>query len=168
MCCHFLTLLLLPSLLLTQWVNGSRCMGGCQAVGQESRPHVHLNAVLLGTPEVKGCGCQRQRESNVTVESQLAQASVASESSAATEHAPCRGSDDDILYLSFDSAVDGRASAGGSGVDVSHDQVQQPEGLCALLRWTDHLLCHSFSPLVAAPISESKCPVYLRICALLL
>lgn len=165
---RFLTLLLLPALLLTQWVNGSRCVGGCQAAGQDSRPHVHLNAVLPVTPQMKGCGCQRQREANVTIDSRLTQASVDSDATATTEQAPCRGSDDGILYLSFDSAVGGITSIAGSGVDGSDDQVHQPAGLCARLRWTDHLSNHFFSPLVATPLPDAKCPVYLRVCALLI
>jgi hypothetical protein len=165
---RLLTLLLLPALLLTQWVNGSRCMGGCREAGQGSRPHVHLNAELPVTPQMKGCGCQRQREANVTIDSRLSQASVDSDATATTEQAPCRGSHDSILYLSFDSAVVGRASAACSGVDGSDDQVHQPAGLCVRLRWADHLSNHFFSPLVATPLPDAKCPVYLRVCALLI
>ena len=168
MCRRGLTLLLLPAILLTQWVNGSRCMGGCQVAGQDSRPHVHLNAVLSGTPQMKGCGCQRQSEANVAIDSRLTQAAVDSDATTTTEQAPCRGSDHDFLYLSFDSAVVGRASAAGSGVDVGDDQVHQPAGLCARLRWIDHMSNHFFSPLIAAPLPDAKCPVYLRVCALLI
>jgi hypothetical protein len=168
MCRRGFTLLLLPAILLTQWVSVFRCTGGCGAASQECRPHVHLNAALPGTPQVKGCVCQRQREANVTIDSRLTQASVDTDATATTEQAPCRGSDDGILYLSFDSAVVGRASAAGSGVDVGEEQVQQTAGLCALLRWTDHLSNHFLSPLVTTPMPDAKCPVYLRVCALLI
>jgi hypothetical protein len=168
MCRRGFTLLLLSAILLAQWVSVFRCTGGCGTAGQDSRPHVHLTAALPVTPQMKGCGCQRQREANVTIDSGLTQASVDSDATATTEQAPCRGSDDGILYLSFDSAVVGRASAAGSGVDVGDDQSHQPAGLCARLCWTNHLSNHSFSPLVATPLPNAKCPVYLRVCALLI
>lgn len=164
---RFLTLLLLPALLLTQWVNSSRCMGGCQSSGQDSRPHVHLTAVLPGTPQAKGCGCQRQRDADVSGDSRLSAALVASDSSAATEQVPGHGAGDNILYLSFDTVYGGRAGA-GSIVDLSDDHVLQPAELLGLERWADHLSNHSFLPLVVTPQPDVKCPVYLRVCALLI
>ena len=164
----FLTHLLLTVLLLTQWVSGSRCVGGCQAVGQVSTPHVHLNAVLPRTLEPKGCGCQRQREVNVTEGSRIASDSFASATPAATEQAPGHDSGGDILYLSFDSAFGGRTSAECSGVHAGDDQAQQSAGLYAFERWADHLSSHFFSLFAATLPPEAKCPVYLRVRALLI
>lgn len=166
---RFLTFLLLPAMLLTQWANGSRCMGGCGATGQDSRPHVHMNAVLIGTPVAKKCGCHRQRETNVATDSWLAQASLVSDSTATIDKEPCRGSDNDIVYFSFDHAFGGRTSPGCIGIVASDDQAQQQfAGLCAFLTRNNRLPSHFFSRIVALPIPDSDCPLYLRVCALLI
>lgn len=122
MCRRGLTLLLLPAILLTQWVSSSRCMGQCRAVGSDVRPHVHLNAILPRQPEGAGCGCKRQRQANVPTASDTRAMLAAAERTPPPE--PTRpGDNQSVLFLSFDVGVACRAAAGVDGVHPDADQL---------------------------------------------
>ena len=54
------TAVLVPTLLLSQWVGAFRC-DGCKRQGPEGQPHVHLNELLPTTASEAGCPCHRHR-----------------------------------------------------------------------------------------------------------
>lgn len=54
------TAVLVPTLLLSQWVSAFRC-GGCKRQGLEGHAHVHLNELFPTTASEAGCPCHRHR-----------------------------------------------------------------------------------------------------------
>ena len=54
------TAVLVPALLLTQWVSAFRC-AGCPMPGRESRPHVHLSDWLPTIGDEADCPCHRHQ-----------------------------------------------------------------------------------------------------------
>jgi hypothetical protein len=162
---RFLTFLLLPTLLLTQWVNGSRCLGRCEAAGHDNRPHIHLTSTLTGSPDAKKCGCQRQQKAE-EASSGLSSCIVVRSPSKAVEQPQIPAPNDDILYLSFDTFLGLPTSAVGIA-DVVSDVGSQSACFDAL----PHRICDStinrFSPCVTPP-PYARCPLYVRVCSLLI
>ena len=64
MCRRFLTLLLLFSLLLTQWVNAHRRNDGCAACGRPPAPHAHLRELVPFRDTAKCCRCEVRPSEN--------------------------------------------------------------------------------------------------------
>jgi hypothetical protein len=140
-------------------------MGRCHST-LDNRPHVHTVVVLPDTPVVNVGGCRQQPESSVFADNCLPRASAASESTTATDLSPCRGSHDDLLYVLFDTTFSGRAGA-ARGVNLGDEQVRHAVELCARYRRTIIPSHRYFSPLLSTSRAYPKCPVCLRVRALL-
>lgn len=108
------TLVLLPAVLLSQWVGACRCLSGCEAGGPDRRPHVHLEALLPGQPEKPSGGCSCRRQATTTPIEAVGDAPVVSVTRPAGT-VPGHGPDDRVLYLSFDVCV-GLPAALGDGI----------------------------------------------------
>ena len=168
MCRRGLTHLLLPAILLAQFVGTYRCTGGCGAAGQDGRPHVHLHAATPGLTGTKRCGCQRQREVAAPQDCRTGTPLLAcSISLAPSEPAHGHDTDDLVLYLSFDATNGGLTSSGGE-VRAGGERDQQPVVLGARHVWPGHQCDSLAQGLSTSPPPRARCPVYLCVRSLLI
>lgn len=166
MCCRFLTMLLVPALLLTQWVNGSRCMGGCEAAARDSRPHVHFSTALTENTSSKKCSCQRQHKTQPT-SSDLYSHEYVTSLCDAVEQPGRPASDDNILFLSFEAFLG--LPAGASGVaDTVSDVGLQEACYYALPSCLNFMSFNSFLRFAVTPPPNVSCPLYVRVCSFLI
>jgi hypothetical protein len=157
--CRLLTLLLLTSLLLTQWASSNRCLGECGVTGiDRGRPHVHLDAIFPIQGDNDGCcrNCPRRSTPPVAVEGTAASSSSDPRATPSDPVPPC--GKDGVLFLSSDLGL-GLPAAGGS--DRGQDGLEQFVGVAELSlalsrQRVDHDPCPHPTPLAHA------LPVYLR------
>lgn len=154
-------LLLLPTVLLTQWASFFRCHGECWAAGHDSRPHVHLNALIPGQP-AKGCGC-RHRQSHSIPQGQAGFSGQPVGENTVASLPPSSSHDEVVLYVSLDLCLGFRSHVGSDfrvGADllfISHDT---PIGVYD----RGHAVsCRTHLP----PIPFPSCPIYLSTLSLL-
>lgn len=150
-----LTLLLLPALLLTQWVNANRCLGGCAGVGHDSRPHVHLGA-SPAHDEKPSCGCKRERPAPPPND---ALASSAAKPTSPEPPSPDGG----VMFLSPDFGLGRPAEPGAGG---AHPDLDQPAGPVDEPFGLGRRLVRSESPSHLS-LPPPRLPLYLRTLRLL-
>ena len=94
------TAVLVPALLLTQWVSAYRC-GGCPTGKRESQPHVHMRGLLPTSVPESNCSCHRQGL-NRKLQQFHGNESSRAVFTASLEHNKCIGQAETVLVLPVD------------------------------------------------------------------
>ena len=156
-------LALLAAVLFGQWAGMCRCVGGCDAAGRNSRPHVHLDALIPLPVQSAGCGCKKRAAAGNDAAGPSH--GPATSDAAGPTHLPLDGGRHDIVYLSPEMAS-------GLWVNIAGDDTRRgcdPSG--ALPNSCSVEACPAARlQAVAARLSKphSPCPVYLRKLSLLI
>ncbi len=162
MCRRTLAILLLPAILLTQWVSVNQCVGGCGSASQGGRPHIHLNTQIPDMTRNKACGCQRKYLATDTLAAPYA---VSPSTLSVDDPVPCHGTDHDVLYVSLEVSHGAAVSESGCIVGIRTAPRQQPTGLDALFLWTNHQLA---SAAAISPRPNPRRVLYVLTCSLMI
>lgn len=165
MCRRAVTLLLVPTILFTQWAGLCRCVGGCET-DPENTPHVHLNVLIPGFPDEPGCGCRRHHQDPTAPQNGCNETEPAAVIGAApSDPSPAPGSHDPIIYISPDAGHGLPANVASGDGGVGNDS---EIGVNGPAPWS----APSHSRLVLRgdlqPRPTHPCPVYLLTRSLLL
>lgn len=163
-----LTLLLLVVMLLTQWVGLYRCMGKCDAVGQDGRPHVHMNSVFPVQSGTQRCGCQHRIRSTEPQAGQPSPSCKIANGLNVNGKIPDSQPVDNILYLSSDPAEWIRECGNLLSVEIGEGHGENTDETGVFARWPDHL--GDPHPVRISTLTPPRphCPVYILTRSLLL
>lgn len=158
------SLTLMLTLLLTQWVNLHRRYDGCAACGRPPAPHVHLSELVpfAERPQTCRCGIRADADDHGCC-NRKALGGEGRDTAVTEPSGSLKGCCADVLLLSADSEVTlGTADAKSDSLGLTHDAVLLPQMWSADRR---------HGPAVGAqrsPPAPSSAPLYLLNRALLI